>query len=84
MKTYDVHGLNKTQVEVVVPSYIKECFKTNEYHFLIIHGYGKQVLSETVKNILAKSIYVKSYEMAPPNIGGAGATLVYLKGKNDV
>lgn len=84
MKTYDVHGLNKTQVEVVVPTYVKECFKTNEYYFLIIHGYGKQVLSKTVKDILDKSIYVKKYEMAPPNLGGAGATLVYLKSKNDL
>lgn len=84
MKTYDVHGMTKVQVEVVVPSYIKEAFKMNEYHFLIIHGYGKQVLSKTVHKILTESKYIKKFEMAPPNLGGAGATLVYLKSKRDV
>ncbi len=45
----------------------------------IIHGKGSGVLKEMVRNLLKNSKFVESFSMAPPNLGGDGATIVVLK-----
>ena len=47
----------------------------------IIHGRGTGALKGAVTRVLQKSRYIKSFESAPFNEGGYGATVAYLKGK---
>ena len=49
----------------------------------IIHGFGKGVLRETVSNYLKKCSFVESYSLAGYGQGSGGATIVYLKKRNE-
>lgn len=79
MKQIDVHGCIKSEATIKVRVFIKECFLHSEYFCLIIHGTGKHVLQKATHEICEESKYVDHYEYAPPQLGGAGATLIYLK-----
>jgi DNA mismatch repair protein MutS2 len=46
----------------------------------IVHGHGMGVLRKAVWNLLAASPHVEKYYQAPQHEGGAGATIVELKG----
>ena len=81
MRSLDIHGLYKTEAQIEVELFLKESFEHRQYFVLIIHGFGKDVLRELTHNICSSSKYVEKFEYAPPNIGGAGATMVYLKKK---
>ncbi len=48
-------------------------------HVRVIHGIGTGRLKSGVHQFLKRSRYVKSYEEAPPSLGGAGATVVVLR-----
>ena len=49
----------------------------------IIHGFGKGVLRNMVKDYLNKCDFVESYTLAGYGQGSGGATLVYLKKRNE-
>lgn len=78
MKTLDLHGCIKSEAEVKTKAFLKENFLHRNYHALIIHGTGKKILKNTVHELCEQSPYVKTFEYAPPQIGGVGATLVYF------
>lgn len=84
MKTLDIHGNITSEATIKVKAFLKEAFNSREYFVLIIHGQGKFILQKEVVKICKSSIYVDRYELAPPQIGGAGATLIYLKRKGIV
>ena len=46
----------------------------------IIHGIGTGVIREGVTKYLRRNKHVKSFEYAPQNAGGSGATIVTFKG----
>ena len=48
----------------------------------IIHGFGKGILRATVDNYLKKCDFVESYCLAGYGQGSGGATMVYLKKRN--
>ncbi len=79
MKSLDIHGRIGSEAEVLVRSFIKECYKTRSGHAVIIHGNGKFILQKKTHEILSSSEYVKDFEYAPPQFGGTGATIFYLK-----
>ena len=81
MKSIDIHGLYKSEAQIEIELFLKESFEHRQYFILIIHGYGKDVLRELTHNVCSTSKYVEKFEPAPPNLGGGGATLVYLKKK---
>ena len=47
----------------------------------IIHGRGTGALKGAVARVLQKNHYIESFEPAPFNEGGYGATIAWLKGK---
>ena len=48
----------------------------------VIHGFGKGILRSTVDNYLKKCDFVESYCLAGYGQGSGGATMVYLKKRN--
>ena len=83
MKQLDLHGKNSFESEVLINLFLKEAFINKEYFICIIHGHGTMVLLRKTREILRDSKFVKSYEFAPQNYGGTGATIVYIKGEID-
>ena len=45
----------------------------------IVHGIGKGILRATVADVLRDHPLVQSFNVAPPHLGGPGATIVLLK-----
>ncbi len=83
MKTLDLHGCIKSEAIVKTNAFLKENYKHRNYHALIIHGTGKKVILNCVHELCEESKFVSSFEFAPPQIGGVGATLVYFKKEID-
>ena len=63
----------------MLEDYIEACVETNIFEIRIIHGKGSGVLRQRVHALLGKNRYVATFEGAPPEAGGWGATLVTLK-----
>lgn len=83
MEKIDLHGKNRYETRVLVENFLYESYLLNRYFVSIIHGHGANILVKEVREILANSPYVKSYEFAPPQYGGAGVTIVYMKSRYD-
>lgn len=59
--------------------YIDQALLANYKKVTIIHGHGTGAVREAVKKFLDKNSQVKSYQAAPANQGGNGATIVKFK-----
>lgn len=81
MKSLDIHGKITSEAEVLIRNFIKECYITRSGHAVIIHGNGKYILQKKTHEILSESKYIKSFEYAPPQFGGTGATIFNLNPK---
>ena len=79
MKSIDIHGYLRSEGELQLVGFVKESYLNREFFILIIHGVGQGILKEMVHANLKKNKYVEKFEIAPPQIGGSGATLCYLK-----
>ncbi|MDQ5845941.1 MAG: Smr/MutS family protein [Acidobacteriota bacterium] len=66
-------------VKVVVEEYLHEAHMAGFRSVRIIHGKGIGVQKKTVRAILARTPYVSSWTDAPPEAGGLGATIVWLR-----
>lgn len=77
--TLDLHHFSPKDLKHLIPDYLEECRKKEIHEIRIVHGKGKGVLRRTVHSILANLPGVHSYQLAPENRGGWGATLVYLQ-----
>ncbi|MBD3287206.1 DNA mismatch repair protein MutS [candidate division KSB1 bacterium] len=75
----DLHGFFPEQVPEIVDEFIKNALELKLYRLRIIHGKGKSKLKWVVLNELKENPHVESYQDAPPEIGGWGATIVHLK-----
>ena len=78
----DLHTFRPRDVPDLVPTYLDECRARGITAVRIIHGKGTGTLRRTVHAILARRTDVISYELAPPDRGGWGATLVTLRAKD--
>jgi DNA mismatch repair protein MutS2 len=78
MEKIDIHGLIASEAEIKINLFIKESYIHRRYFILIIHGTGRHVLLRLVHKLARDSIYVDRYEFAPPNMGGTGATILYM------
>ncbi|HSS20604.1 MAG TPA: Smr/MutS family protein [Pyrinomonadaceae bacterium] len=76
---FDLHTIPPRDVKVVVEEYLHEARKAGFRTVRIIHGKGKGVQKEMVRKILERTTWVVSWTDAPPEAGGLGATLVWLK-----
>jgi len=75
----DLHAFAARDVKDVVGSYLDAAHEAGFREVRIIHGRGIGVQRETVRAILARHPRVASFADAPPDRGGWGATVVFLK-----
>ncbi len=79
----DLHTFSPKDVKMLIPDYIGACIDANIYHLRIIHGKGTGTLRRLVQSILEKDDRVVHYQLAGPEAGGWGATLVTLNNDSD-
>ena len=75
----DLHTFAPRDIPEVVESYLEAAHEEGFEEVRIIHGRGKGVQKERVRQVLEKSKLVAHFEEATPGRGGWGATVVTLK-----
>ena len=75
----DLHGFYPEQVPEMIHDFLINAEELGLRSLRIIHGKGKSKLKWVVLRELEKYPQVGSFRDAPPELGGWGATLVYLK-----
>ncbi len=76
---FDLHTVPPREVAAVVEEYLLEARRLGFRALRIVHGRGIGVQRETVRRILARTPFVVSFEDAPAEAGGWGATIVTLE-----
>ena len=76
---FDLHSVPPRDVKGVVEAYLEEAHKLGFQGLRIIHGRGIGVQREIVRSVLAKTDFVESFQDAPVEAGGWGATIVNLR-----
>ncbi len=75
----DLHAFAPKDIPDVVGSYLEAAREAGFEEVRIIHGRGKGVQKERVRQVLGRSEHVAHFEEATPDRGGFGATVVRLK-----
>jgi len=75
----DLHTFKPKDIPDLLDDYFLECIKAGILSVRIIHGKGKGIQKKRVKELLKINSKVKSFQDAPPEAGGWGATVVELK-----
>jgi dsDNA-specific endonuclease/ATPase MutS2 len=76
---FDLHTLRPQDVEEAVEAYLEEANRLGLKALRIIHGRGIGVQREIVRAVLARTPFVLSFQDAPLEAGGWGATVVTLR-----
>ncbi len=74
-----VIGLTADEALDRVDKFLDEAFLGGAEKVRIIHGHGKGILRRAIAGFLKDHPHVAGFELAAPNQGGAGATLVELR-----
>jgi dsDNA-specific endonuclease/ATPase MutS2 len=77
----DLHAFAPKDIPDVVESYLDAAREAGFEEVRIIHGRGKGVQKERVRQTLARNEHVAHFEEATPDRGGFGATVVKLKAR---
>ncbi len=75
----DLHAFSPKDIPSVVESYLEAAVEAGYREVRVIHGRGIGVQKKRVQSVLSRSPLVDGYQDAPPERGGWGATLVWLK-----
>jgi DNA-nicking Smr family endonuclease len=75
----DLHPFSPKEIPSVVESYLEAAREAGFEEVRVIHGRGKGVQKERVRQVLGRSPLVAHFEEATPDRGGFGATVVTLK-----
>ncbi len=75
----DLHPFQPKDIPSVVEEYLQQCIEAGIREVRLIHGRGKGVQKRVVGSILEKHPGVVSFQDAPSEAGGWGATVVVLK-----
>ena len=75
----DLHPFAPKDIPSVVLSYLEAAREAGFEEVRVIHGRGKGIQKERVRQVLARSEHVAHFEEATPDRGGFGATVVRLK-----
>ena len=76
---FDLHTIPPREVKPVVEEYLRLAHERGFKCVRIIHGKGIGVQREMVRSILSRTPFVSDWTDAPPEAGGLGATLVWLR-----
>jgi dsDNA-specific endonuclease/ATPase MutS2 len=74
----DLHAIPPKQVKAVVEEYILEARARRFPYVRIIHGKGVGAQRAMIRKILDRTSFIIRYYDAPPEAGGAGATIAEL------
>jgi DNA-nicking Smr family endonuclease len=74
----DLHPFHPKEIPGVVEEYLEQCRQAGLKEVRIIHGRGIGVQRNIVRSILQRHPLVLSFQDAPADAGGWGATLVAL------
>ena len=75
----DLHPFAPNDIPSVVESYLEAAREAGLEEVRVIHGRGRGVQKERVRQVLGRSPHVLHFEEATPDRGGFGATVVTLK-----
>ena len=75
----DLHTFAPRDVPALLDDYLEACVEEHILDVRIIHGKGKGILRDRVRAILSRDSRVESFEEAPLEAGGWGATVVRLR-----
>lgn len=76
----DLHAFRPRDVPAVVEDYLEAARARGFSEVRLIHGRGIGVQRTIVQSLLARHPLVAGFDDAPPERGGSGATIVYLRG----
>ncbi len=74
----DLHGMRAEQAREKMDVFLSDALIQGWDEVIIYHGIGTGKLAYAVKEFLKQHPSVKSFEDAPPQLGGFGAKIVYL------
>lgn len=77
--TFDLHHFAPRDMKMAAEAYLEEIIKSSFRHVRIIHGRGVGFQREVVHRLLLENRHVESFEDAPGEAGGWGATLITLR-----
>jgi len=75
----NVIGLNSDEATQRVDKFLDEAFLAGAENVRIIHGHGKGILRRSIAELLTGHPQVENFKLAPPDKGGAGATIIELR-----
>ncbi len=75
----DLHTFAPKEIPDLLNEYLVACASMGMIRVRLIHGKGSGRLKDRVQNVLRKHPLVFSFQDAPPDAGGWGATVVTLK-----
>ena len=76
---FDLHTVQPREAKEALEAYLEEANSRGFKALRIIHGRGIGVQRAMVRAVLARTAFVLSYQDAPLEAGGCGATLVTLR-----
>jgi len=76
---FDLHPFAPREIPSVVESYLEAAVEAGFHEVRLIHGKGRGVQRARVHAVLAASALVVRFADAPPERGGFGATIAWLK-----
>ena len=75
----DLHAFAPQDVPAVLADYLEECARRGFREVRLIHGRGTGTQRAIVRRLLATHPLVAEFADAPPDRGGWGATVAYLR-----
>ena len=76
---FNVIGNTAEEARERVDKFLDQAFLSGRSRVRIIHGHGKGILRKTLHEMFTHHPHVEKFYLAPPQEGGAGATIVELK-----
>jgi DNA-nicking Smr family endonuclease len=78
---FDLHAFAPRDVLPAVSAYLDAAAERGLREVRLIHGKGRGVQRARVRELLASHPAVERFQEAPPERGGWGATLAWLRGR---
>ncbi len=75
----NVIGTTAEEARERLDKFLDEAFLEGRFRLRVIHGMGKGILRRTLHEMFSSHPHVEKFYLAPPQEGGAGATIVELK-----
>lgn len=75
----DLHPFDPSEIPSVVEDYLEAAHAAGFREIRLIHGRGIGVQRERVRSVLGRHPLVEAFHDAPPERGGWGATVAYLR-----